>query len=233
MTAEFPYTTIDLTHTLEETTPSWEGVCGFKSEIMLDYEQCPGAVAFRAQQVHMHAGIGTHIDAPAHTEPGGITVDKIGLENLIRPCVCIDVSAKRQDDYVVSPDDILLFEKKHGRINEKSFVIVYTGWDAYWKEPARYHNNYMFPSISTEAASLLCDRNIAGIGIDTLSPDVPSSGFAVHKQLLGLGKYIVENVANAHLLPPVGAFVLVLPVKAAGLTEAPVRLVGLVNLHAE
>lgn len=225
----FPYKIIELTHTLNENTPSWDGGCGFKSEVKLDYMDCNNEVKFRVQQIKMHAGIGTHIDAPAHVVPGGATVENIALDNLVRPCVCIDVSKDIQADFKLSSNDILAFEKKHGEINDGNFFIVYTGWDKHWVSPEKYHNKYQFPSISPDAALLLLERNIAGIGIDTLSPDVPSSGFPVHKHILGAGKYIVENVANASLLPAVGSFALVMPIKIAGLTEAPVRLIGLVK----
>ncbi|EEZ95813.1 conserved hypothetical protein [Legionella longbeachae D-4968] len=40
-------------------------------------------------------------------------------------------------------------------------------------------------------------------------------------------KYIVENICNTSRLPPSGAYSMVLPMKIAGLTEAPIRLIGL------
>lgn len=49
----------------------------------------------------------------------------------------------------------------------------------------------------------------------------------MHAAFLGANKYIVENVANAHLLPPKGSFIMALPLKTAGGTEAPVRLIAL------
>ena len=76
-------------------------------------------------------------------------------------------------------------------------------------------------------AEHLLARNIAGIGIDTLSPDRPDSGFPVHQLLLGADKYIIENVANPQQMPKTGGFALVLPMKIQGATEAPTRLVGL------
>jgi kynurenine formamidase len=51
----------------------------------------------------------------------------------------------------------------------------------------------------------------------------------VHKQLLGAGKYILENVTNLEGLPAKGSFILALPLKIKGGTEAPVRLIGLIN----
>ena len=76
---------------------------------------------------------------------------------------------------------------------------------------------------------LLLKRNIAGLGIDTLSPDTPQSGYPVHQALLGEGKYIIENVANAIQLPPIGSFSLALPILTIGGTEAPIRLVAFVK----
>ena len=72
----------------------------------------------------------------------------------------------------------------------------------------------------------------AGIGIDTLSPDVPTSGFPVHKIILGADKYIVENIVGLEKMPATHAYVLTLPIKGLGLTEAPVRMVGLINDEA-
>jgi kynurenine formamidase len=101
------------------------------------------------------------------------------------------------------------------------------GWDSVLNVPEKYRNNHVFPSISKEAASLLLERQIVGVGIDTLSPDRPEDGFPVHHLILEADKYIIENIANASKLPPVGAYTFALPLKIQGGTEAPLRLVGL------
>ncbi len=54
----FPYKIIDLTHTLDEQTPSWSGGCGFNIDVKLDYSDCRQNEEFRVQQFKMHAGIG-------------------------------------------------------------------------------------------------------------------------------------------------------------------------------
>ncbi len=61
------------------------------------------------------------------------------------------------------------------------------------------------------------------------SPDTPESNYPVHKTLLGAGKYLVENVANAQSMPPIGGFTLALPIRLQGMTEAPFRLIGLIR----
>jgi kynurenine formamidase len=176
----------------------------------------------------MHAGIGTHMDAPSHCIPGGIGIDQIPLEQLLVPCVVIDVSAQAFDQYQVSVDEILAFEQRHGKIPEHALVIFYTGWEKFWHDPEKYRNDYHFPCLSKEVAQWLLDRNVAGMGIDTLSPDRPETGFWVHQLLLGAGKYIIENVANAKSVPATGAYSLALPIKAKDATEAPMRLVAII-----
>lgn len=229
MNKKFPYRLIDLTHTISKKTASFDGSCGFNHDIKLDYNECDSEVKFRVQQVRMHAGIGTHIDSPSHCIPGAATVEQLPLNSLIAPLVVIDVHKKMTANYKVSEDDIMAFENKYGQIQENNFIAFYTGWSQYWNNPKQYHNNHLFPSISESVANILVSRNISGLGIDTLSPDVPASGFPVHQIILKSGKYIVENIANLEKMPAVGAFVLTLPTKCAELTEAPVRMVGLIN----
>lgn len=225
----FPYKIIDLTHTLDEQTPSWSGGCGFNIEVKLDYSDCLQNEEFRVQQFKMHAGIGTHMDAPAHCIPGSTTIDQILLSQLIAPCVVIDVSSSCHERYSLSLTDIERFEGQYGVINEGSFVMIKTGWEKFWGDPEKYRNNHVFPSISVEAAEILTKRGVCGLGIDTLSPDRPADGFPVHKLFLGNGKYIVENVANLASLPIIGSCILALPIKVRRATEAPIRLIGLIK----
>ncbi|WP_371254337.1 hypothetical protein [Orientia tsutsugamushi] len=75
----------------------------------------------------------------------------------------------------------------------------------------------------------MLERCVSAIGIDTLSPDRPEDGFKVHKTFLSADKIIVENVANLDSIPPTGSFVMILPIKIKDGTEAPVRLVGLIE----
>lgn len=225
----FPFKIIDLTHTLSDTIPTWNMSCGFRTETKLDYHRCDGPDKFRVQQLTMHAGIGTHMDAPAHIIPGGNTIESMELHKLATTCVVIDVSQHAYPTFSVTKNHILKFENQFCDLPNESFVIFYTGWSKHWKAPAQYHNQHQFPSVGRDAAELLLERDIAGLGIDTLSPDRPSDGFSVHQLLLGQNKYIVENVANATLLPATGSYTLALPIKAQGATESPVRLVGLVK----
>ncbi len=225
----FPFTLVDLTHSLTPLTPAWDEHEQFHLQTTFDYADCTTDVKFRVQTMQSPVGIGTHMDAPSHCTPGGTTIEQLPLDQLIAPCVMIDVSDRAHETYVVSVNDIHAFETQHEIIAADSFVIIRTGWDNYWNDTPHYHNNLVFPSVSVEAARLLLERNIVGLGIDTLSPDSPHNKFAVHQLLLGAGKYIVENVANTDKLPPTGSWCLIAPLKIAGGTEAPVRLIGMIK----
>jgi kynurenine formamidase len=225
---KFPFRFVDLTHTLDADSPTWGGECGFQHFITLDYSDCDSDVKFLVQNIKMNAGVGTHMDAPAHCTPGGATIDQLTLEQLIAPCYVIDVSDHADDRYQVSPDDLELFEKNHGIINGDSIVLIQTGWEKYWHDPDQYRNKYNFPTVSKEAAEILLKKGVIGIGIDTLSPDRPENGFPVHDLFLSSGKIIIENAAHLSEMPPVGAFIFALPLKTRGTTESAIRLIGII-----
>jgi len=220
---------IDLTHTLSESSPTWNGSCGFCAEVKKDYDQM-----FKVQKIKMHAGVGTHMDAPSHRFEGAASIEDIPLEKLIVPLCVIDVSKKSHADYEISPRDIQEFENRYGSIPKNSLVIGFTHWSQFWSESNKYRNmdasgQMHFPAFSKQAASILIERDIAGIGIDTLSPDCLDQEYPVHKLFLGSGRYIIENIADCSLVPRSGAYAIALPIKGKGCTEAPIRLVAVIG----
>lgn len=226
---KFPYQLIDLTHTLDKTIPAWNGGCGFNHDMHINYDDSADEDKFRVMKIKMHAGIGTHMDAPSHCIPGGKSIHDFDVNDLFMPCVVIDISDQCHERYSLSIQEIKDFEDKYGIIPKNSCVMVKTGWSRFWNEPLKYHNNHIFPSISFEAAEFLIEREVNAIGIDTLSPDRPEDGFKVHQLFLGSGKIIIENVAHLDHMSPVGGMIIIFPIKIKDGTEAPVRLVGLIK----
>jgi kynurenine formamidase len=218
---------IELTQLLSPEAPTWNGSCGFCLEVKKDYDRI-----FRVQQIKMHAGVGTHMDAPSHRFPEGISIHQIPLDQLIAPLCVLDLSEQMRADLAISAKDVQDYETGYGKIPAGALVIGYTGWSRFWDNKAAYRNEdrngqIHFPCFTADAAELLLERNIAGLGIDTLSPDCLDPSFPVHKLILGAGKYIIENVASCAKLPAKGAFALALPLYAEGCTEAAVRLIAL------
>lgn len=226
---------IDLTHELNEHNPTWDGHCGFTIQTVLDYDQCEGVAQFKIQSAHLYQlGTGTHIDAPLHCFAQAASVTALSLNQLIAPALVISVADKvlTHPGYQISVDDIVLFEHEWGTIPAGSFMVLHTGWGHRWPDRDAYRNAddrgiMVFPTLSLDAAELLLERGIAGVGIDTLSPDQHESDFAIHRLLLAHNVYIIENLHNTHALPPKGATIIALPLNINA-SEAPVRVIALV-----
>jgi kynurenine formamidase len=216
---------IDLTHDLDETIPTWSGGCGFQHEIKRDYDS-----GIRVMKYAMHGSAGTHIDAPSHFFQSGKQIADLSLEDLIVPYYLIDVTEKMVPGMQITLEDVLDHEKKYGPIQERSFVIGFTGWSRFWHDPEKYRNKVdgrlLFPTFSLPAVSYLHRQGICGIGIDTLSPDPSDSDHPVHHLLLGSDKYIVENMANLDKLKSQQGMILILPMKIRQGAEAPIRILA-------
>lgn len=216
-------TVIDLTYPLNSKNAYWPGpsYSPFTYESVATLEKNNVFSGKYSTPEHL----GTHIDAPNHFAAGKPSVDQIPLEKLIGPAVVIDVSSTvgENDDYLLNVDEILSWEKAHGKVPQGAIVLLNTGWAKRWNNYAEYKNadevgKLHFPGFSEEAARFLVEeRNINGIGIDTLSADYgPSTDFKVHHIINGAGKYILENVANLDKLPPAGATLIIAPIKIEG-----------------
>jgi kynurenine formamidase len=222
---QFPYRIIDLTQTLSSNVPTWDGDCGFEAHLQLDYPE-----GLRTYDYSLKASAGTHIDAPSHFFPDTIQIHELPLQ--AAPLVLLDLVGVPAD-HQVSLNDLQRWEQLHGPIPRGACVVAHTGWHSRFHDPVAYRNAdsqglMHFPTFGDVATLLLLQRQIAGIGIDTLSPDGPTSGFPVHKTLLGANKYILENVAHLDQVPAQGAFILALPMKVLNGTESPCRVVALV-----
>jgi kynurenine formamidase len=214
---------IDLSHSIDQQVPLWSDADQFELSTLLTYDQCTISTKFCVQGIKMPCGTGTHIDAPAHVDPKGLTVDQISLKQLIVPLVVIDFitqDAMRQ----LSVEDVEAHEKKYGIIESDSLVVIKTGWSRYWHNVKQYRNQYQFPSVLKEAAQFLLERNVVALGIDTLSPDGADDTFPVHNLFLGSGKYLLENLSIPVTISSVGLMACVMPLKIKGATEAPCRV---------
>src|SRR5882724_1445702 len=179
---------------------------------------------------------GTHLDAPAHFPPGKSTVEKITPEKFFGPAVVLDVRVESETnaDYQLSPAVIEAWEKRNGRVPAGAIVLLRTGWASRWPDVQRYRNTdakgtMHFPGFSVDAAKILLERKVSGLGCDTLSIDPGNSpDFPVHHLVLGAEVYQLENLADLKDLTESGAFLIAAPIKLEGGSGGPVRVFGLV-----
>jgi kynurenine formamidase len=221
----------DLTHTIGPNTPMFPGFNPPKFTTLVTVKDN----GFYGNLWEMWEHTGTHLDAPAHFIEGGLTADKLPLESFIAPIAVIDIEAKTadDDDAVVTVDDITAWESVNGQLPDGVVVMMYSGWEKRLADPATYVNQrddgtVHFPGFSPEAATFLVnERNITGIGVDTLSQDPGNSTtFDVHVTILGAGKYGIENVANLSTIPASGAYMIMGSLKIENASGGPVRLMA-------
>jgi kynurenine formamidase len=231
---------VDLTYPFDEKTIYWPtSPTSFQLE-RLSYGKTEGGWFYASNSFCTPEHGGTHLDAPIHFGEGKRTADQIPVEQLIAPAVVLDVSAKAaaDSDYRLTLEDVLAWEKEHGKIPQGAIVLLRTGWGARWPDRKRYlgddkpgdASNLHFPSYGAEAARTLVEqRKVGALGVDTASIDHgPSKDFIVHQIANGAHVPGLENIANLGEVPAAGAWVIALPMKIAGGSGGPVRVVALV-----
>ena len=231
---------VDLSHAYAGDTLYWPtDTDGFRLDTLAEGET-PGGYFYAAKAFATAEHGGTHLDAPFHFAEGGDDAASIPLDRLILPGIVIDVSeaAAADPDYLVTVEDIAAWEDEHGRVPAGSAVLIRTGWAARWPDALAYlgddtpgeTGNLHFPGIGEAATRLLVEERRAGLlGIDTASIDHgQSTDFIAHQIGAAAGVPNLENVADLSGLPPTGFLLAALPMKIAGGTGAPVRIVALI-----
>lgn len=229
---------VDLSYAFGPDTIYWPTAEGFTMQ-RVSYGTTPSGYWYAANNICIAEHGGTHMDAPIHFAQGQRTADQVPLSSCIGPAVVVDVRtpAATNRDYRMAVDDLTAWETKHGRIPAGAVVIMDSGWGARWSDKLQYMGtdqhgdvaNLHFPGFSKEAAEfLVAQRDGAAIGVDTASMDYgQSEDFIVHQVINGANKPGFENLANVDRLPPVGALFVALPMKIAGGSGGPVRIIAI------
>ena len=234
-------TVVDLSHPYDEDTIYWPTAEGF--ELKVDFEGMTDKGYYYTANAFCSAEHGgTHIDAPIHFAEGRAPVDQIPLERLMGHAVLIDVSeqCEADADYLVTTEDFERWEALHGAIPEKAIILLRTGFARFWPDRLRYMGTdergpeavakLHFPGLDPEAARwLVANRSINAIGLDTPSIDNgQSTHFESHQVLFAADIPAFENLANIDQLPETGFLVIALPMKIAGGSGGPLRIVAIV-----
>ncbi len=231
---------VDLTHAYDTSTVYWPTAPGFELTVDADGITDQGyyyaANTFRSAE---HGG--THLDAPVHFAEGRHSTEQIPLRRLIGPGAMIDVSTAcaADRDYQIVVADILAWERSQGRTVDDRIVLFRTGFAARWPDLERYLGTaergddavakLHFPGLSAAAARWLVEsRRVRAVGIDTASIDPGQSRvFEAHRILFAENIPAFENVADLSALPAAGFQVVALPMKIAGGSGGPLRIVAL------
>jgi len=222
----------DLTHVYGPDFPMFPGATPPKITVAVTIKEN----GYYGNNLQLWEHTGTHMDAPAHFGEGAPTADLLPVNRLIAPLAVINIQAKaeRNADAEVTPDDILAWERQHGPLPAGAFVAMYSGWESRVGDPKRFINLdasgvQHYPGFSPAAAEFLVrERNIVGIGVDTLSLDFGASkDFKTHLTVLPAGKYGLENLANLGSVPPSRATIIVGGPKHKGASGGPARVMAI------
>ena len=175
---------------------------------------------YHLQYVREGEHTGTHWGAPGHFNAGEPLADDMDPADLFRPAVKIDVRRRCRDnpDYALTVAAVKSWERRHGRIPDESVVIMWTGWEDRWTDPAAWFSRdadgaVHQPGFSLEAAQWLVDTgrlgHRGGTGIDAFGPDLGTdANHTVSKLVYRRHRISLEILANLAALPATGAHIL-------------------------
>lgn len=193
--------------------------------------------------IRMGEHTGTHFDTPGHWITGkdlpGNATDTIPAGRFIGPACVIDVrnDVQENEDFLLTPDRIRVWETDHGRIPAGAWVLLCTGWSQR-TDPATFLNvgtdGPHSPGFHADASRFLAhDRDVLGVGVETVGTDAGQAGgfdppFPNHTIMHGAGKFGLASLCNLDQLPATGAVVIAAPLKIVNGSGSPVRVLALV-----
>ena len=194
-----------------------------------------------ANRVALSEHTGTHVDAPFHFDANGLTADRVPLDAmLLRPFGKYDLTPDdHQPGDMVEVEHLEAAEERGGfSLEPGSVAILEFGWDANRPGGANGRPQGWWgsnePGLSHEACAYLGSLGVAAVACDTPACDVAARdgemlGAHGHvEHFLPKGVLIVEGLTGLADVPSTGLF-LALPLKIAGGTGSPVRVVLLTD----
>lgn len=240
---------VDLTQTLSPSFPSLQlpaqfgQVQGFKIERISHYDEAGPAWYWNNFSCGEHTG--THFDAPVHwisgrDYPNG-SVDTIEPAHFIAPAIVLDASAQvsENEDWLLTVGFLEAWEQRHGRIVERSWVLLRTDWSKRAHDPAAFLNlrddGAHTPGPTQETVEwLIHERNVHGFGVETINTDAGQSyswpiPYPCHTLMHGANRYGLQCLRNLDQLPPQGALIFAAPLKIEHGSGSPLRVLALVG----
>jgi kynurenine formamidase len=238
---------IDLTQPLSPETPViglppiFASSPGVSIEPISRYDAAGPAWYWNTVRFGEHTG--THFDAPIHWVTGRDlprnACDTIPASRFVGPACVIDVTreVEANSDFLLTVEHVGRWEAAHGRIPPRSWVLMRTGWSRR-RDAGAFLNvgpdGPHSPGFDAAASRLLAhDRDVLGVGVETIGTDAGQAGtfdppFPNHAVMHGAGKFGLASLCNLELLPPTGALLIAAPLKLAGGSGSPLRVLALV-----
>jgi kynurenine formamidase len=220
---------VDLTQPLTLNIPIWPGDPAFEIEPWATY----AVDDYYINRISIGEHSGTHWGTPNTFIEGARSADMIPAQELVVPAVVIDIRDKAaQDvDYRLTVDDITAWEAVNGQIPAGSVVILFTGWEDKWGDPAAFINEdadgvLHWPGFGADAAEyLVSERGAVGLGTDTHGADPGNDEeYGASFAMYDADGMILECLGGLDQLPLVGATLVVGGLPIEGGSGSPARI---------
>ncbi|MCS7010396.1 MAG: cyclase family protein [Anaerolineales bacterium] len=224
---------VDLSQPIHPNIPLWPGDPPVEFEEVANF--ATHGYYLRRFSIGEHSA--THMNASNSFVEDGQGIDAYSPESLVVPAVVIDIrdKAAANIDYALTVEDVLAWEKKYGKIPAGSLVLLYTGWQDKWDDPASFFNpdengGLHFPGFSAEATLFLFDeRKVAGMGIDTHGVDPGQDvTFFTNVEIAKRNAIALECLGNLDQLPPKGATLVIGILRLQNGSGSPVSVMAFV-----
>lgn len=215
---------VDLSHTIRAGLVTYPGLPAPRITPHLTRETsrtiyAPGT-EFAMDVITMIGNTGTYLDSPFHRYADGGDLASLDLATLVGLRTEVFHLADATSRGITVED----LGDTEGAVRDLagSAVLLHTGWDRHFGEPA-YATDA--PFLSEAGAHHLAEAGVALVGIDSLNIDDTQSGGArpAHSILLDAGIHVVEHLTRLGDLPEQGALFTAVPPKVEGFGTFPVR----------
>jgi kynurenine formamidase len=212
---------VELNHLVRPGMVTYPGIPG---PVLSDYlsradsrsRYAPGT-EFHIGRIDLVANTGTYLDTPEHRFDDGADLADIALDRLADlPGLLVDATDRQR-----AVDATVLSAALGKRDLRGSAVLVRTGWDRHWGDPAY---GEPAPFLTADAVSWLVARAPALVGIDSVNiDDVLDLTRPAHTGLLAAGVLVVEHLTGLDQLPADGFRFFAVPPRVVGLATFTVR----------
>jgi kynurenine formamidase len=147
--------------------------------------------------------------------------------------------AKKDADFLLTKKHVLAWDKKHGRIPPRAWVLMRTDWSKRASDAAAFQNydetGQHTPGPDVDAVKFLVEeRDILGFGTESIGTDAGQAyhlrpPYPCHYFMHGAGRYGLQCLSNLDQLPPTGAVVFAAPLKIRNGSGSPLRVLALME----